>query len=615
MQQHKSAGLLNVSQRELIDLIKPGQNKDGLTQAILFLLSLVLTPITIWGSLLGYIRGHQRFMQNEAPRLHNLKPIVKLAMILGAVAIWIAVYLVAKVMAKAGLWLLGDSMRYHPMLLTSFLLINVILSICVFVWFSKWRKRMTKFIDEKRRHGSARFATEQELKPYRHGQGTYVGKDLHYNKPSHILTVAGTRGGKLANLLSYNLLKAAPLTGNKVILDLKGELAAISARLQKKNRKVVVINPWNLLSLSNEKYNPLELLGDADSPNVVDDVSMVVESIVPINKDSKDEHWDEKSRSILTGLLLHMVTEYQSADRTLEKIWSWLRLPNDEWISLIADMAVNDNEHVGEIIRATANEIANLIKNSDREYGSVMSTVQRHTDFIKSPALRHSMSSGHDFKLEDLKSHSVTIYVVIPFDRISTQNKWLRLVITSLMRHAVRNSYKTQFILDEAYALGHHSEIQTGIGAYAGMGISIWSIFQNLGQIEEIYGKNWEGFVANCAVRHYFNLSDNSSCEYVSKMFGKTSIPQYDEKGEITGATERDLVTPDELRRESGINIYTVIDQLPPAAIPKAPYYLTDIDCDPNPYIITEPLEYNANAERQAALMEALQRVDDNIEG
>jgi hypothetical protein len=42
----------------------------------------------------------------------------------------------------------------------------------------------------------------------------------------------------------------------------------------------------------------------------------------------------------------------------------------------------------------------------------------------------------------------------------------------------------------EAYALGYVSEIETALGTYAGFGVSVWSIFQTLTQIQELYGVN-----------------------------------------------------------------------------------------------------------------------------
>jgi type IV secretion system protein VirD4 len=587
MQTERTRGLFDITRQELFDLFKPSPNPEGFTKAVLIFVGLILSPITLLGSILFYQRGYSRFMEGEFPRLYKLPPIVRVGMILGAILIWVGLYLAVKPMIYFLSWIFGDSIKHYPIFSATFLAVNVLITVFVFLWFSKWRGGIIKYLAETKRHGSARFATQKELEPYRQPQGFYAGLHTFYKKAGHLLTVAGTRAGKGVNLLLPNLLM--PWLFRKtsfVVIDPKGELAAVSANAQRKaGRKVVILNPWKLLMLANIGYNPLDILKN-DPLCVVDDVAMIAESIVPTSKGGSEEnHFADKSRSFISTLLLHLVTSAPKKDRHLGTLWQWLRLDHEAWIKLLADMMTNDDPHVGDIIKAGANEIASLMKNSDREYGSVMSSAQKYTDFIKSPTLRESMKGSDDFSSDDLASGNVTVYLCIPFDQMKSYSAWLRLVVTSLMRSVVRNpKHDVCFLIEEAYSFGYHSEIDMALGAYAGFGIHVWSIFQTLGQIKNIYGDNWENFIANCSVRHFFNISDNFSADYLSSMFGQTSIPSYNEKGELTGASARPLVTQDELRRQSGETIYAVIDQLPPVQIPKFPYFKMGLECDPNPY-------------------------------
>lgn len=588
MDQQTSKGLLGVSQNELIQLFSAKGNPDSKTKALLLFVGLILTPITLLGALIFYKRGFRVFMEpnNEFPRLNRLSPILKVAMVIGAILIWGIIYLTAQVMIRLILWIGGDVVKYNPSFIPVFLIVNIVFTALVWFWFSKWRGGTQKYVSEKQRFGSARTANDNELLPYRKPQGFYIGFNTFYKKAGHLLTVAGTRAGKGVNLILQNLLMPGLFEKMSfVVIDPKGELAAISANAQRKaGRKVIILNPWNLLSLVSKKYNPLDIL-KSDPLNVADDVQMIAESIVPTGAGNEEDHFQDRARTFVSTLLLHLVTAAPEEDRHLETLWKWLRLGNEEWLELLAAMMLNDDPHVGDIVKAGANEIAGLMKNSDREYGSVISSAQKCTDFIKSPALRDSLKGADGFTSADLASGNVTVYVCIPFDRLKSHNAWLRLVVTSLMRSVVRNpKEKVCFLIDEAYAFGYHSEIDMALGAYAGFGIHVWLIYQSLVQIKKIFGDNWENLVANCSVRHFFNISDNFSADYMSHLFGTTSVPNYDDKGNITGATARPLVTPDELRRESGQTIYTVIDQLAPAQIPKVPYYMMGLDCDPNPY-------------------------------
>ena len=83
-------------------------------------------------------------------------------------------------------------------------------------------------------------------------------------------------------------------------------------------------------------------------------------------------------------------------------------------------------------------------------------------------------------------------------------------------------------------------------------------------------------------------MGDNFTSDYVSAMFGKTTVPKFNALGIITDSTQRQLVNPDELRRQSGQSIFAVIDDLHPAKYPKVPYYTVLKEgehYDKNPFI------------------------------
>ncbi|MDO6430915.1 type IV secretory system conjugative DNA transfer family protein [Flavitalea sp. BT771] len=584
-QDRKRSGWASITPDQIFKLFSVKANPEGAAKAALIFLGLFLSPITLFGALWFYMRGYDRFMRpnSEMPRFANMPPIVKLGMAIGAVLAWVIVYFSIKVMVFAVLSFGGRFLQRSPYLTVAILLMNVFFTYVVFFLFNKWKRSVKKSMIEGSRYGTARFAEANELAPYMKEKGFYIGKNLFYGKPGHLLTVAGTRAGKFVNLLSYILLRPYLFKGSIILVDPKAENAAVSGRIQKHfGRKVVYLNPFDLLSLGSMGFNPLDIL--KNDINLSDDVLMFAESIVE-QSTGENKHFQDRARAFVATFLLHIMTACKQEDRHLGTLWSMLRSGPQEFIELLADMSTNNDPNFGDIVKAGANEIISMLKNSEREFGSVMSNAFEATGFIQSPALRDSLKGKDGFSADDLASGNVTVYLCIPFEKISSHKAWLRLVVTALMRSVVRDP-KTEaaFIIDEANAFGFHSEILTGMSAYAGMGVHIWSIFQDLSQIKNIYGDNWQTFIANSSVRHFFNISDNFSAEYLEKMFGATSILSHNDKDELTGSTARPLITADEIRRESGDIMYTVIDQLPVARIPKHPYYKTDLDCDPNPY-------------------------------
>jgi len=550
------------------------------------------------GALLGFVFAYKRldlFERDKAPSLNDQPAAVNAAMIAGAMLGIVGpalLVLLIKAAVEARFGFLNVAIVY--------LLLNFLFSLAAFSMFRQWRDGLARFREEARRYGSSRFAFDEELAPYFDAPaGFYLGGYHYYPKSGHLLTVAGTRGGKGVNLILPNLLGLGRFNGSFVVIDPKGENAAVSARYQRtKGQNVVLLNPWELLGekfteygFDAHTYNPLDILKN-DRLNLSDDVQMIAEAIVPMTASGgATDHFDNRARSIISGLLLHLVTAGEKEIQHLGTLWEWLRLPDEQWQALLDTMAENSHPYAGDIVQGTANEIISLKAQGQKEYASVISTCQKWTDFLKSPALRKSLTPDENaLKSSMLADGKTTVYVIIPADRLKTHAQWLRLVSSTLMRAVIRKPDKDVcFLLDEFYALGYLSEIEIALGSYAGYGVHVWGILQNLVQLQDTYGNNWENFISSCGVRHFFNVSDVTTAEYISKMLGTLSVPTYDNTGNISGASGRSLVNPDELRLLSNDTIYMILDHLHPAKIQKLPYYESGLvegrDYDKNPYI------------------------------
>ncbi|HEY1009977.1 MAG TPA: type IV secretory system conjugative DNA transfer family protein [Daejeonella sp.] len=569
--------MFNVTAEEMQLLFEQRSNPENRTKIILWLVTVFLTPVTLIGSLFGYARAYNRFMlpKDESPSFYPMRPVVRVAMIMGAVLIWLLLifimFLIVEFMPLN--WIRNGTILWY-------IGINIFLGGITFAVFRRWRDGVNNALIEGKRFGSARFARQDELAPYLPAKGFYIGGGYSFSDKGHILTVAGTRGGKGTNLIIPNLLGASDYSGSWVVIDPKGENAAITARYQReRGQNVVILNPWGLLADrlgEPQSYNPLDILADKDNIHLVDDAQMIAEMIVPIDKNDRNKFFTDNARAIVSGLLLHMATyEDEPIERSLKTLWQWVRLPEDKWLKLIEDMNVNDNAAFGDTVKEAANEIEKLMKAGDKTWGNIIATVLQCTDFIKSPALQKSMATGFDPKT--LSDGKTTVYVIIPADKLQSHARWLRLVTTTTMRAVVRKPNKRVcFLLDEFAALGYLPEIETALSTYAGFEITVWPILQSLIQLHSHYKDNWETFVGNSTVRQFFSVNDNFTAEYVSKAIGQTShvINQRSILGiEKSESNSRALVTPDELRRASGENIFAFISDKAVTYFSKLPYY------------------------------------------
>lgn len=571
---------------------------DRPIRRLLFILGSLAFPIAL-GALLGFRYAYNKisFYRRIPPTLSGQPAAVYAAMIAGVILIFVVPFLLFLLVMA-----ISNDSTYMAMLtgIGSWLLVNYVASVLCFWSFTKWANGISKYFSETNRHGSAEFATFEEIRPYQvselpHADGLYIGSGLYYPKEGHILTVAGTRGGKGVNIILPNLLFQSRFKGSFVVIDPKGENAAVSARVQMdKGQNVVLLNPWGLLQdhyeelgFKSSTYNPLDIL-KIDRVNLSDDIQMIAEAIVPIVIGKQDSHFDDRARTVVYGFLLYLVTTATLAEQHLGTLWEWLRFSDEEFTALLTAMTESQNPEAGDIIRATGNELKSLKETSSREFGSVISTARKHTDFLKSPPLRESLKNSPDgLNSADLSEGKTTVYVIIPADRLHTHAQWLRLVSSSLIRAVVRKpKNEVCFLLDEFYALGYLREIATGLGSYASYGVHLFLVLQNLIQLAGMYGEEWENFVSSCSVRHFFGINDNFTANYVANSMGTTSIPTYDLMGNLSGSSARWLMTPDELRR-LGNEIIIFIDNLNPVLHYKNPYYLfgqVGEQYDENPY-------------------------------
>src|SRR5690606_36740723 len=113
----------------------------------------------------------------------------------------------------------------------------------------------------------------------------------------------------------------------------------------------------------------------------------------------------------------------------------------------------------------------------------------------------------------DLKAEKMSVYLVLPSDRLNSHGPWLRLLLQHALAMNARNieqmpEKSTLFILDEMPALGKLSMVEQAFGLMAGYGMQLHGVVQDASQLKRIYGDGWETFVSNAGVVQYFGSRD-----------------------------------------------------------------------------------------------------------
>lgn len=405
----------------------------------------------------------------------------------------------------------------------------------------------------------------------------------------HLLTVAGSRSGKSVGLIS-NLMF---YKGSILATDPKGELASLTARRREAmGQRIHVLDPFGISGAATEKwrasYNPLDVL-KTGSLTFLEDAALIAESIVVQSPDQKDPHWDESAKNFIEGVIVHVATASQHADkrhlvtvRELLKKALWVPPENEEETGkpakrrakpvLFLEMMHNaerldadpETADIGSAVMAAA---LDFYGKSETEISGVHSTVNRHTKFLDYTAFRKALQHS-DFDLRALKADpaGMSVYLCFPATRVELSKRWMRLFVNQMLdameREKTKPAVPVLACLDEFPVLGYMKQLETAAGQIASFDVKLWVILQDWNQGKALYGERWETFAGNAGLMQFFGNNDQTTTEYISKRLGKTQVEvarmgevaQDQQSKGLSGRSETielyDLLTPDEITRQ-----------------------------------------------------------------
>jgi len=464
-------------------------------------------------------------------------------------------------------------------------------------------------------HGSARWGTADEMR-----QGGHLvapgkpagfalarvpeapaGVDPLFRFTGHVVTVAPTGSGKGIGAVIPNLLD---YPGSALVLDVKGENAAVTARARRElGHKVFVVDPFRVTKGETHAFNLLDRINTHD-PECVSESAVLADCLV-IPDPKGQAHFDESARTLLQGLILH-VAGLDESRRHLPEVRRILTAGEEVLFETLAEMAADEKAAFGLSARA-ANTIMGM---PDRERGSVISTAQKSTAFMDDPRIAAAVSRS-DFDLANIKAELMTVYMVLPANKIGPNARFVRCfigsVIAAITSSTTQPAHRVAFLLDEFGQLGYMKQIEDAVSLLRGYGLAFWVFIQDLSQLKGVYPK-WQTFLANSA-KTFYGTDDYDTAKYVSDSLGKATIEYETEnsgqnsgtglsggggsmnRGKSTGTSQqltgRDLLTPDEVMRLGPERPIVLVKGEYPYQLTRL-NYLVDAEyvgkADPNPY-------------------------------
>ena len=386
------------------------------------------------------------------------------------------------------------------------------------------------------RFGSATFADFAELrfagmfkqKPGSLLIGFFGKRPLWYDGMGGLLLIAGARGGKLRDVLAYNICAGINACGSMVILDIKGELAAISQDQTPDRKFCIYWNPSKQHGLPSHRINPVDYIRKC-SPTLVSDVKVFCENMIPLSGSANAQYFERRGREFLEGIILTLVNlEGVLSLPSLYRVINLIPSGSDAWL----DFAFEMSEAGFEVSSRIETEIAEGNKSDGSGYRGILGEIFKAFAPLSDPALMRSISPPYDFSLSDLckSDQAYQLYLMCPAEFIGPWSPMIKALFVAGMIYKARSPMAPQqtWLLDECAQLGGFPLITKLYSYGAGIGIRPWAVFQSLYQMNAI-GPNAENIItASAALRSYFAVRDLETAQSLSRMLGAQTL-EYDD--------------------------------------------------------------------------------------
>jgi type IV secretion system protein VirD4 len=315
----------------------------------------------------------------------------------------------------------------------------------------------------------------------------------------HLVTIAPTGAGKGTGCIIPALLT---WDGPAVVIDPKGENYAVTGeRRRKLGQRVAVLDPFAVTEAeAKDALNPFDLLREAGPP-AADDAAVIARLAVQGQALPRDPFWDERAESLIAGLILHVAGTARPERRHLGEVRRLIELSDKQQDKLAAEL-----RQPGDTDRGAAASILEMQASNTRS--GILSTAASQLSFLRGQGVQDSLSRS-SIRIDDVaRGRPLTIYLVVPPDRLVSHGKllrlWLGTLMTALARRRRLPDKPTLLIVDEAAQLGPMDELRAAVTLMRGYGVRVWSFWQDVSQLARTYPVDWPSFLSNASVVQLF---------------------------------------------------------------------------------------------------------------
>lgn len=407
--------------------------------------------------------------------------------------------------------------------------------------------------------------------------GKYQGKLVKYLKPDFVSLGAGTRSGKGASVVIPNLLE---WQDSLIVLDIKQECFNITSKYRKEvlKQEVFLFAPF---SFNTHKFNPLYYV-DLNNREGSTDLMGIAEILFPTDAISGTEgHFNNVAQSLFIALAktlfflierkMLFLKEYNISNSfSLGNIFDlYKRISIAELITTLQKEleSTSLSSLEMEIVTNALDRMRTFSIMGDESKASTVATFEKQLKLFALPVIKNA-TNNNDFDFRDMRRKKMTIYLSVEPKDVKIASLILNLFFNCAIKINLSENpdfnpdlkHNLLLILDEFPAIGKIPYVKEAAGYIAGYKLQLLTIFQNVSQLNEIYGiQGRKTLLANHSCKIVFAPNEQDDAEYFSNEIAYITTHSVSESrsqgirasshGESASQAKRALMLPQELKQ------------------------------------------------------------------
>ena len=202
----------------------------------------------------------------------------------------------------------------------------------------------------------------------------------------------------------------------------------------------------------------------------------------------------------------------------------------DPYDVLLRDMT--KNEDTNRYLAMEAKKLEREAQKIPKYFAHVSGQAAEDLRWLRSESMERALQGWGDesrrFDPRKLKTHKISLFIVLPVDDLDLYEPWLQSLFVGIFAAMRESKIKPEFpvltMLDEFSSLGYQDYIASSLDNIRGAGMKLCFIVQNYGKLKKLYGDEMESFLTNSGLELYFGKIGTTATEYVKKELGEAQV-------------------------------------------------------------------------------------------